>query len=124
MLLAPPAVTIDTLNEDSVLHNFHTHSNMNPSMNVAHPTFVSTVSVSFSYPEKIQVGCDIHPWMNTWIIVMDHPYYILTDEDGVFELNNVPAGTYEIRVWQETLGAETKIVTVKERKEVEVDFKL
>ena len=54
------------------------------------------------YPVK--VACDIHPWMNAWIRVFDHPYFALTDENGKFEFKLAPAGKYRLVVWHEAVG--------------------
>jgi hypothetical protein len=37
----------------------------------------------------------------------DHPYYAKTDENGNYKLTDVPAGEYEVKVWQEKLGEQT-----------------
>ena len=39
--------------------------------------------------------------MNAEIMVMPHPYYTVTDENGSFELADVPPGQYEIVAWHE-----------------------
>lgn len=52
----------------------------------------------------IKMECNIHPWMNGWIRVFDHPYYAITDEDGAFEIKNVPAGKWRLVVWHGTGG--------------------
>ena len=59
-------------------------------------------------PAKYIVKCDIHPWMNAYIFVVDHPYYDLTvaaDADGrkagEFTLSDVPPGEYELLWWKE-----------------------
>ncbi len=57
---------------------------------------------------KYVIKCDIHPWMNAYVFVVDHPYYDLTvaaDADGrkagEFTLADVPAGEYELIWWKE-----------------------
>jgi hypothetical protein len=50
--------------------------------------------------------------MKGWIVVQEDPYYAVTDENGNFSITEVPAGTYEVEVWQETLGKQTTSVTV------------
>jgi hypothetical protein len=51
-----------------------------------------------------EVVCDIHPWMKAWWLVIDSPYFAVTDEKGNFEIKNVPAGTQKVVVWQEAAG--------------------
>ena len=48
----------------------------------------------------IRIGCDLHRWMSDWIYVFDHPYFAVTDEQGKFEIQNIPAGTYKLVVRQ------------------------
>jgi hypothetical protein len=50
--------------------------------------------------------------MSAYIVVVDHPYYAVTDDTGKFTLADVPAGTYTVEFWQEKLGTQTKQVTV------------
>ena len=47
------------------------------------------------------VSCSIHPWMTAYWLVLDHPYFAVTDENGNFEIKNAPAGTQKVVVWQE-----------------------
>lgn len=52
--------------------------------------------------EPSPVTCSIHPWMQAFLFTSKHPYFAVTDENGAFKLENVPAGIdLEIRVWQE-----------------------
>jgi len=69
--------------------------------------------------------CDVHGWMNAYVVVMDNPYYAVTDKDGKFELKGLPPGTYTIEAWHEKLGTTTQSVTLaaKESKEVSFTFK-
>ncbi len=53
------------------------------------------------------VSCSIHPWMQAYWMVLDHPYFAVTDEKGNFEIKNVPAGTQKVVVWQEAVGPVT-----------------
>ena len=50
------------------------------------------------------VSCSIHPWMMAYWLVLDHPYFAVTDENGNFEIKNAPAGTQKVVVWQEAAG--------------------
>jgi hypothetical protein len=50
-----------------------------------------------------EVTCDIHPWMKAWWMVLDHPYFAVTDAKGYFEIKNAPAGSQKLVVWQEAV---------------------
>lgn len=43
--------------------------------------------------------CGFHPYMFAWGVVVKNPYYAITKEDGVFEIRDVPAGQYTVKVW-------------------------
>ena len=43
--------------------------------------------------------CGFHPYMFSWGVVLDNPYYSITKEDGVFEILDIPPGEYEVVVW-------------------------
>lgn len=51
-----------------------------------------------------QVKCDIHPWMSAYVLVLDHPYAAVSDKDGKFTIENLPAGDLEFRYWHERVG--------------------
>ena len=40
--------------------------------------------------------CDVHPWMFSYIGVVDHPYFAVTDKDGNFKISGVPDGKYNV----------------------------
>jgi hypothetical protein len=39
--------------------------------------------------------------MLAYWLVLDNPYFAVTDANGNFEIKNVPAGTQKVVVWQE-----------------------
>ena len=57
---------------------------------------------------KYIIKCDIHPWMNAFVFVVPHPYYVVTTavdgegcKAGEFTLTDVPPGDYELLWWKE-----------------------
>ncbi|MCZ7627012.1 MAG: carboxypeptidase regulatory-like domain-containing protein [Candidatus Methylomirabilis sp.] len=117
----PAGGALDVLNSDGILHNIHTYSKANPSINKAQPKFKKVLTEKFAKPEIIKVTCDAHSWMLGWIVVSDHPYVAVTNDKGEFTLNNVPPGTYKLEVWQETLGKKVQDVVVKAKQETKVN---
>ena len=90
-------------NSDNTMHNIHSFPNVNKSFNSGHPQGVPDLKQSFSESEDFPfvIKCDVHPWMNAWALVLDHPYFAVTDENGNYKIENIPPGNYEVVVWQE-----------------------
>lgn len=66
--------------------------------------------------------CDIHGWMKAYVNVFDHPFFIVTSDDGSFELGKLPPGEYEIEAWHETLGTQTLSLTLADGETAAADF--
>ncbi|MBI3078633.1 MAG: carboxypeptidase regulatory-like domain-containing protein [Deltaproteobacteria bacterium] len=112
VLVVAPGQEIDVLNSDGILHNIHTHSSKNAAFNMAQPKFKKVITTKFDHPEVVRVNCDVHGWMQGWIVVTDTPAAV-TDADGSFTIPNVPPGEYTAKVWHEGLGERTQEVTVR-----------
>lgn len=56
-------------------------------------------SVVFDVPGLVTVRCDIHEHMRALILVLDTPYFALSDPDGRFRLSGLPAGHYTLKAW-------------------------
>ena len=121
VVIARPGEQMAILNSDGILHNVHTVSEKNPSINKAQPGFVKTLPITFEKPEMIRMKCDVHGWMRGWILVTDDPAAV-TDSAGSFTLADVPAGTHKVTVWHEKLGHQSKEITVADGEETVVDF--
>jgi plastocyanin len=115
---------VEFLNSDGILHNLHTYSTANPAINKAQPKFKKTMTEKFEKPEIVKITCDVHSWMLGWVAVMPHPYFGVTDGNGVTKIENVPAGKHKIEVWHETLGKQDKEVDVKAGQTTKVSFEM
>lgn len=111
-------------NSDGVLHNVHTWPKKNRSKNVAMPGTIKEMTLKFRRHERIRVTCDVHSWMEAWIVVAEHPYFAVSDENGEFKLTDVPPGAYTLQLWHETLGEHEQQITVKPNAETRVEFTL
>jgi plastocyanin len=100
-------------NSDGILHNVHGLPKVNREFNIGMPPTLKEKSVELGNPEPLfKVKCDVHPWMNAYVAVMGHPFFAVTGADGKYEIDGLPAGTYEIELWHERLGTRTESVTV------------
>lgn len=124
VVVVPAGVTLDILNSDGILHNIHTYSKANSSINRAQPKFKKVMPVQFAKPEIVKVTCDAHSWMLGWLVVSDHPYVAVTNDKGEFTISNVPPGNYKLEVWQETLGKKVQDVAVKPKQETKLTIEL
>ena len=115
--------TLKILNPDGTLHNVHAFSKVNAEFNEAMPKFRTELEKVFdkAEPTPFAVKCDVHPWMNAWAAVFDHPYFAVTGSDGSFTIGNLPAGTYELEIWHERLPAQTVTVTVAAGEQATLD---
>jgi plastocyanin len=104
---------VKIVNDDPTLHNVHALAKVNPEFNQAQPFQNMELDKTFDKPEMaISIKCDVHPWMQSYLSVLPHPYFAVTGEDGSFNIEGVPAGSYEVEAWHESLGTKTGQVTV------------
>ena len=79
-------------------------------------------NVAFEYAEIIHVKCDVHPWMSAWVGVFDNPFFAVTQDDGKFEIKNIPAGTYKLVASHEMFGRQEQSINVNEDVPANVQF--
>jgi plastocyanin len=106
---------------DSVPHNVHGQCEANASFNFMMAAAGQSREITFRRPEVFQVRCDVHPWMNGYVAVFDHPLFAVTDERGRFRIEHVPPGKYTLVAWQERLGTVEQPLTVTDAP-VSADF--
>ena len=69
--------------------------------------------------------CGFHAYMESWAIAVDNPYYVLTDENGRFSIEDVPPGTYDLRAWHPGIKQVVKQqVTIEPGANLTIDFQL
>jgi len=64
----------------------------------------------------------VHPWMSAYAGVLNHPFFSVTGQNGSYEIQNLPAGTYALEAWHEKYGTQTARVTVDEVAAATADF--
>jgi plastocyanin len=66
--------------------------------------------------------CNIHPDMLAFIVVLDTPYFTVTNSAGKFSIPNVAPGKYKLVVWSEKLDGLERDVTVEAGKPLNIEF--
>jgi len=90
-------------NSDPVLHNTNIVAVKNEKFNVTIPTGES-VPYKMERAERVPVGvsCSIHPWMSAYMMSCENAYFAITDREGRFRIDNLPAGVeLEFQAWHE-----------------------
>ncbi len=109
-------------NSDGVLHNINAKPELNRGFNISQPVVMETTRSFRAAEVMVPLECDVHGWMQSYVGVLEHPYYAVTGADGSFELAPLPAGTYVIEAWHEQYGTQTQEITVSENEEAEISF--
>jgi hypothetical protein len=105
ILLVPENAVLQMKSSDATLHTIHMDGAA--SYNLPFPFVDQVISRQMNTPGVVNLKCNGgHVWMNAEMIVASNPYYAVTDENGKFELTDVPPGRYEIVAWHEGWSVE------------------
>lgn len=67
--------------------------------------------------------CGFHPYMFSWGLIVENPYYSITKEAGEFEISDVPPGDYVLTVWHPGMKKYLeKNITVKPKETLTANF--
>jgi plastocyanin len=114
--------TVDFPNSDLIYHNVFSLSRAK-SFDLGRYAAGKSKSVRFDNPGIVRVFCEIHSHMSAFILVFAHRYFAVTDADGSYRIDNVPPGSYNVFVWNESLPLESRRVTIPEAGgDVELNF--
>lgn len=118
---------LEIKNDDATLHNIHALPTVNSQFNVGQPVQGMTSTKTFDKAEitPFKVKCDVHGWMKSYMAVMPHPFYAVSETNGSFTIPNLPPGQYTVVAWHEKYGQQEQKVTVgaKESKALSFTFK-
>jgi plastocyanin len=76
----------------------------------------------FNKPGLVTLRCDIHEHMRGLILVLNTPYFVMTDTNGHFRLSGLPAGHYTLKAWIDSRTTREKPVELKNGQTLRVDF--
>jgi plastocyanin len=104
--------TVDFPNGDPFFHDVFSLSSA-ASFDLGHYAPGKSRAQTFPKAGLVKVYCKIHSQMSASILVLDHPYFTVPNEDGTFTLPNVPAGHYTIVGWHERIGERATSIDVQ-----------
>lgn len=109
-----PRVTVITVgtrvnfpNLDTVRHHVYSFSAIK-TFELKLYAGVPNAPLTFDKPGIAVLGCNIHDSMAAWVVVADTPWFGQSAGNGRIRIDNLPAGTYQLRLWHPgiTPGAE------------------
>jgi plastocyanin len=115
--------TVDFPNDDPIYHNVFSLSRTKTFDLGRFPKGKSRGEL-FDKPGVVKVFCQIHSHMSATVMVFDHPWFAIPDEQGNFDLPGVPPGNHQITAWHERLGDTTLNVRVEPGHPATIDFVL
>ena len=106
VLAVPVGGSVSFPNLDPIFHN--AFSNFNGQIfDVGLYKPGSSRTVAFKRAGIVRVFCNIHPQMSAVIVVLDTPYFAVSNKAGAFEIADVPPGEYQLHVFHERAAEET-----------------
>jgi plastocyanin len=99
ILVVRTGTAIQFPNSDTVSHHVYSFSPTKQfelalyRQGTVHPPLV------FDTPGEVTLGCNIHDDMVGYILVVDTPYFAMTDDKGEAKLAGLAPGKYRLHVW-------------------------
>ena len=115
--------TVDFPNDDPIYHNVFSLSRTKTFDLGRFPQGRSRGQM-FDKPGVVKVFCQIHSHMSATVMVFDHPWFAVPDDQGMFDLPRVPPGQHQITAWHERLGDTTQQLRVETGRPASIDFVL
>ncbi len=135
VLLVTVGSSVEFPNNDKVAHNVFSLSRTK-TFNFGSYGPGQSKTVLFDKPGVVELRCDVHAEMSAYILVMENPYWALTDDNGHFKIpdreyleqhgikgvKDLPPGSYVVKTWNEKL--KTHEATVEVPKDGDVSLQL
>lgn len=115
--------TVEWPNEDDIFHNVFSIS-APKEFDLGLYRKPEVKRVQFDQPGRVDIFCSIHSTMNCTILVLENPFFALTDDKGHYSISNVPPGNHQLRAWHERLPSQRRNITLKALENLKVDFVL
>ena len=115
--------TVDFPNQDPIFHNVFSLSSA-ATFDLRRYPQGQIRSQQFSKAGIVKVYCHIHSHMSATIVVLPHPYFTIPQQNGSYELPNLPVGDYTLVGWHERVGERLTRVRVERGRTASVDLSL
>lgn len=114
--------TVDFPNSDTVRHNVFSPAKSPKPFNLGTYPAGEVKQLTFDKEGVVPLLCNVHAEMSAYIVVLQNPYFTLTDEAGGFTIRNVPEGEYILTFWHEDLKSVASPIKITREQLSEVQF--
>jgi hypothetical protein len=111
ILVVPVGTTVEFPNQDSLFHNVFSVSPARP-FDLGRYGRGKSKRVTFDKPGLVNVYCNLHPNMASYILVVPNRAFARPDSSGRFALPALPKGRYAVNVWHPDFPTVRREVTV------------
>ena len=119
VMAVPVGTRVQFLNSDAVAHNVFSPEGK---YNLGTWPQGEIREHVFDKPGVYTQLCRVHPEMEAFIVVLDTPYFAVTDRAGKYAIADVPPGKYTLVAWGEKLKSVKQEVTIDAGKTLTVDL--
>lgn len=113
--------TVNFPNEDVVLHNVFSPGYIYKFNLGTYPQGIIKKR-KFDKPGIVLLLCNIHLEMSAFIVIVETPYFSVTDQNGDYEIKHVPSGKYKLAVWHEEMKPQIKEIEVPNNRIITINF--
>jgi len=123
LLPVPVGTKVEFPNLDDTYHNIFSYSPVKRfDLGRYRPEERPIPTQVFDKLGLVTLRCDIHEHMRGLILVLNTPYFVMTDTDGHFRLSGLPAGRYTLKAWIDSRTTREKPVELKNDQTLHIDF--
>lgn len=95
--------SVEFPNKDAIQHHIYSVSRAKPFEKPLYESGASE-SVLFDRPGVVTLGCNIHDWMVAYVLIVDTPWFALSDAAGAASVADLPPGRYTLEIWHPRLA--------------------
>ena len=113
-------------NLDAVMHNSQVYQKERGKILLNIPIPAEEVSdgiVTFKKKYKImQMICGMHEFMQTWGYRVQNPYYFKTDDQGNYNIGDIPPGEYIVNAWHYLMKPQKRKIKIAAGETIDLSF--
>jgi len=111
LIRVPTSAKVRIQNDTRDNVNVTANSSLNPKWNILLEAGKAK-DFEWDFEEVVEITDQVHPWMKALVVVTGNPFGAVTGSDGLFEIANLPAGKWTLKLWHEKLGELRKKIEI------------